>query len=127
MGLLSEYGGEPVGDELPFWYLRALGISPNEAANKMFLEDKRGNPQTIFSMTGDLEDGGGMMFPTIRYREPQKNEYKQADPYLERMLPGQAMMESFRNRDFLRFPSEQKATGFAKRFSPTIKRGGMLE
>ena len=121
-GLLSEYGGEPVGDELPFWYLRALGISPNEEANRMFLEDENGNPQTIFSGTGEVDGGKGIMFPTIRYREPQKNPH--ADPYLERIKnPRDAMRESFRNRDFLMFPSEQNATGFAKRFSPTIKRG----
>ena len=109
-------------EEEPFWMRRAKGLTDSSLANSMYLEDKMGNPQTIFSMTGELEDGSGFMFPTIRYREPQNNEYKEANPYLERMIPRQAMMETLKKRDFISFPSEKKATEFARNFSPTIKR-----
>tara|TARA_R100000951_G_scaffold83049_1_gene70751 strand:- start:329 stop:724 length:396 start_codon:yes stop_codon:yes gene_type:complete len=118
-----------MGKEEPFWMQRAKGETNSPLVNEMYLEDKRGNPQTIYSATAPLGDASrtrepriGVMYPTIRYREPQKNEYKETIPYLERLLPPQAYRETMQKQDYIKFPTLLNANNFARNFSPTIKR-----
>ena len=111
MGLLEYL----MGEEEPFWFRRAKGETNSPLVNEMYLEDPRGNPQTIYSATaplGLLPSSEGIMYPTIRWRSPG----------LERLNPEQAYREAMQNQDYLIFPTLWEASDFARNFSPTIKR-----
>jgi len=104
-----------MGEEEPFWMQRAKGKTNSPLVNEMYLEDKRGNPQTIYSATaplGLLPSAEGAMYPTIRWRSPG----------LERLSPEQAYREAMQKQDYLKFPTLWDASNFAINFSPTIKR-----
>ena len=110
----------------PFWMKRAMGRSESDLANKAYLTNERGDPQTIYSMTAPTRDGGAMMYPSIRWRSPG---------FLERLGGDQAYDEAMRKQDYLKFDEIMApyksvidtATGFAMNFSPTIKRGMLSE
>ncbi len=105
---------------------RAMGESSSDLANKAYLTNERGDPQTIYSMTAPTRDGGAMMYPSIRWRSPG---------FLERLEGDPAYDEAMREQDYLRFNETRApyrsaldtATGFAMNFSPTIKRGMLSE
>ena len=111
MGLLEYL----MGEEEPFWMRRAKGQTNSPLVNEMYLEDKGGNPQTIYSATtplGYLPSAEGAMYPTIRWRSPG----------LERLSALQAYMEAMKNKDYKTFPSLWDANIFAEKFSKGIKR-----
>ena len=121
MGLLEYL----IGEEEPFWMRRAKGQTNSPLVNEMYLEDKGGNPQTIYSATHPTglistpphqytpgENAEAIMYPTIRWRSPG----------LERLSARQAYMEAMKNKDYKTFSSLWDANIFAEKFSKGIKR-----
>ena len=111
MGLLEYL----IGEEEPFWMRRAKGQTNSPLVNEMYLEDKGGNPQTIYSATTPLgrpPSAEGAMYPTIRWRSPG----------LERLNPEQAYREAMQKKDYIKFPTLWDANIFAEKFSKGTKR-----